>query len=262
MEKSALRKLLGSAKRKALSAFSPPRRIMSLYVISACSLACAECIMQHAMKAYKQYQMSIDEVKQLIDVSEQSNYRFEFILTGGEPLLWPNLHEGVRLLRSSRITKSIRIFSNVTHIHQINDEFMHLIDELRISQYPTNHENAKTLKARYPDKVVIVDRSEFWPNPDEPLDDVLPAKCCNPEVMHFAGKIYACPHSLSIAIHRNMESELRLAEPLRPGFLDAMSEIRRGQEEDICSCCISNDLVRHKVEKAANEAPFRAASRG
>ncbi|MBY0551193.1 MAG: radical SAM protein [Candidatus Obscuribacterales bacterium] len=202
--------------------------------------------------------MSVEEIRKLIEVSEQSQYKFDFILTGGEPLLWSNLHEGVRLLRLSSITNSIRVFSNVTHINQVTDEFMSDIDQLRISQYPTNLENTKLLKKRYASKVKVVDRGQFYPNPEQPLDDVLPAVCCNPEVMYFNGDVYGCPHSLSIALHHSKTSELTLSEPLRPGFLEAMPAIREGQEKDICTCCISNKNVRDKIALAVNEAPFRA----
>lgn len=66
---------------------------------------------------------------------------------------------------------------------------------------------------------------------------------------------------MSIAIHRNKASELKLAEPLRQGFLDAMLKIRHGQEAEICSCCISNNRVREKTEKEFNSAPLRSQAK-
>jgi organic radical activating enzyme len=254
-----LRRFLSETKRLVLGR-PPVYPRMSLYVISACSLACAECIMQYQMKARQAYQMSLEEIQELIDVSSQSRYKFNFTLTGGEPLLWKNLNQGVRMLRESSITNSIQIFSNVTHIHQVNDQLIDDIDCLRISQYPTNKDNTRILKEKYPEKVQIAEREEFWPNPETALENVLPARCANPEVMLFEREVYACPHSLSIALHHNVEN-LKLAEPLKPGFMKAKEPIRRGQEEQICTRCISNLNVRDQTAKVHNEAPFQAQAK-
>jgi hypothetical protein len=87
------------------------------------------------------------------------------------------------------------------------------------------------------------------------MENVLPARCANPEVMLYNHQVYSCPHSLSIALHHGIEG-LNLAEPLSVGFLGTKQAIRANQEKDICTRCISNLNVRDRVSKIRNEAPF------
>jgi hypothetical protein len=221
---------------------------MSLYVISACNLKCPECIMAHLMSHEKSYQMSIPEIERLLEVSEACDYTFNFVITGGEPLLWKNLKEAVRLLRKSPVTQSMVMFSNVVNISQVDDELMDSLKQLRVSRYEDarNWKNTKILLERYPDKMRVVPRDQFWVNPTQPVPGTTPAHCLNPEILYQDYKVYACPHSASIAIGCAAPLEGLYAE-LKPNFLDEMETIRKGQEENICSRCISNKLVREKV---------------
>jgi organic radical activating enzyme len=223
---------------------------VSLFVTSKCSVGCKECIMRHLRKAYEGYQMSIEELTQFIDISEGSRYAFDIILTGGEPLEWVNFKEGVSLLHASKICNSLTVFSNVKQINQIDDEVMQNIDILRISKYPFNAENIRILKEKYPDKVFFVEREQFWANPRNALLDTLPAKCLNEEIMLFNYRVYACPHSASIALFN--KSKVCLSNPLEAGFIKGLRRIKKNQQKEICTFCISNLNVRKKVELKDN----------
>ena len=226
---------------------------MSLYVTSVCNLECKECIMMNMMKAAPKYQMPIDEVKQLIKVSEASNYTFDFVLTGGEPFLYKHILDALRLLRASRITKSIVIFSNAMFYERLNQEVIDLVDSIRVSHYLYNDQHVEKFKSKYPGKVTVVERTEFWPNPQTPLppESSNPVECLNPEVLLYDYNVYACPHSLSI-VKKTPHKDLKLCNPLEAGFLDGLKSIKDNQHDKICNMCLSNNTVRKNLIKGKN----------
>jgi molybdenum cofactor biosynthesis enzyme MoaA len=174
-----------------------PEPMMSLYVASACQLSCKECIMSHLMEKDAAYQMSLKEIDDLLYYSEQSNYQFHYRLTGGEPILWKHLKEGVKKLRTSPSCLSISIISNAIHTESATDELMEMVDCLRISKYLYNEEKADYLEQKYPKRVQVVDRQEFTKNPAQNVPGSIPVSCGNPELMFYDNKVYACPHSKS-----------------------------------------------------------------
>lgn len=231
---------------------------LSLYVTSVCSLDCEECIMQFLMKADPKYQMSLEELERFIQASEYSNYSFDFLLTGGEPLIWKNLREGLKRLRRSRICNSIQILSNAMNIDRLDDEIMGYLDGLRVSEYSTNKDNIQILLKKWPDKIWFVNREEFWMNPKTPVPGTLPAKCLNPEMLLYKDQVFACPHSRSIAL--SAQSELRLGNPVAPHFMKGLFWLKFAQQAEICTRCISNQRVREKTKKTRNIVrPERAA---
>lgn len=226
------------------------RRKMSLYVTSVCNLDCQECIMKHLMKNDLRYQMSVEEIKELLHFSALSRYAFDFILTGGDPLLWRNLEEGLVALRKSPVTKSITMFTNAMFHSRLTQKAVDCLDSIRISHYEGNDSHMEYMKKTWPEKVVIVERTEFWENPSEPVEDSLPAECLNSESLYYNGKVYACPHSGSIA--KRNGSEAKTFDVLGKNFLKNYKSIREGQEKEICTMCISNMKVRNQVQKIKN----------
>jgi organic radical activating enzyme len=224
---------------------------ISLFVTAQCSIGCKECIMRHLMRDRDGYQMSLEEIRRFIDVSEKSRFRFDIVLTGGEPLEWIHFKEGVRLLCGSKICQSLVIFSNARkNLHYLDKTVMDLVTGVRLSKYAYNEKEIITLKEQYPEKIWIVSRENFWVNPKEPVPDSLPAKCLNPEALLLSDCVYACPHSASIAVFNG--SGVRLANPLAPGFLKGLASIKKEQQSEICAFCISNQKVRRKVLKIKN----------
>lgn len=234
------------------STVNPPKKIMSLYVASACNLACEECIMQHIMKADKKYQMSMDEIEAFIDASEKSDYKFHFILTGGEPLLWKHLEEGLIRLRNSSIVNDITIFTNGLVNKKITQTVVDNVDSLRISEYLYNKEEIIDLQKKFGDKIKVVDRTEFWENPHKAVPEkiALPVFCLNAECLYYNYRVYACPHGLSIAKHNG--SLLDISKPIEPNFLSGMFKVKACQAKEICTWCISNRSVREHVAKVTN----------
>jgi hypothetical protein len=206
--------------------------------------------MQFMMKSDRKYQMSLEEIEHLIEASEQSNYKFDFVLTGGEPMLWNNLNAGLNLLRKSKITNNITMFSNAMFYEKLSKETIDLLTSIRISHYFYNDKHIKEFKQKYPDKVAVVDRVKFWANPDQPISNSLPCECLNPEILYYNYHVYACPHSLSIAQHNG--STVPLANKISKNFMHGLKEIKANQAKEICTMCISNKKVRDVVEKVTN----------
>lgn len=227
-------------------------KYMSLYSTSVCNLACDECIMGHLMKNDSKYHMSLEEIKLLIKYSEEANYEFKFIISGGEPLLWNNLEKGLNLLKSSKITKEIVVFSNAMFHDKLNSNIMDSIDVIRVSHYFYNDKHMQELKDKYPDKVEIVERTGFWENPKSPVPKEIasPVNCLTPHCWLYNYEVYSCPHCKSIALGNG--SKIKLCKPLGPKFLEELGIIKSNMSEEICSMCISNGKVRNYVKKLVN----------
>ena len=234
----------------ALTIFYPGEPMMSLYVASACQLSCQECIMMHLMKKDAAYQMSLEEIDQLLYYSEKSNYQFHYRLTGGEPFLWKHLLEGVRRLKASPSCLSISIISNAIHTEPVTEELMEMVDCLRISKYLYNEKKAEYLEQKFPSRVLVVDRQEFVKNPTDKVPNSIPVHCSNPELMFYNNKVYACPHSKSIALH--FDVDMKLYNELGMHFKNGLGDIRHAQEKELCTRCIGNKAVRKSMDQILN----------
>lgn len=228
---------------------------MSLYVVSACNLACRQCIMHGLMHAAPRYQMQLDELAEMLRTAEASGYRFHFVLTGGEPLMWSNLQAGLQLLRSSPVTASIVMFTNAGFPDRLTVPIAEMLDSIRVSEYFYNMRQIEALKNMHADKVQVVERTGFWVNPTEPLpvSVAFPVDCLNEEVLLYDHHVYACPHNLSIAM--NLEVNPKMCVPsTQLSFLDELQQIKHSEEHQmqICRACVSNACVRRNVEKTMN----------
>jgi organic radical activating enzyme len=206
--------------------------------------------MHYLMKKDAAYQMSLTEIDELLYYSEQSGYTFHYRLTGGEPLLWQHLLEGIKKLKASPSCLSISIISNAIHIEPVTDALMEMVDCLRISKYLYNEEKADYLERRYPKLVQVVDRQEFTKNPAEKISNSIPVHCSNPELMFYDRKVYACPHSKSLALRFGVE--LKLYNDMGMHYKEGIEAIRHNQEEELCTRCIGNKTVKKAMEQVLN----------
>ena len=229
------------------------KMIMSLHVNSICNLSCKECIMQPLMQSSIKYHMSIEELEELLYFSKLSGYRFDFIVSGGEPLLWENLKDGLKLLKDSDICKSITMFSNAMFPEKVTKEIADCLDSIRISHYFYNEKHMKQLEIMYPDKVRIEERTKFWEMPKTAVESEIafPVICLNAGFKFYNKQVYACVHALSLVELDPSNAEIPLGNPLGLDFLEGLAEIKENQKE-ICRWCISNQRVRDYVEKVDN----------
>ena len=226
------------------------RQEVTLYVTSRCNLSCDGCIMGNFMRENRHYEMSLLEVAEFLRVTRESGYVVDIILSGGEPLLWRHLKQGLKMIRKSGIVKRILLFTNAMDISQVDDGVMSCLSQLRISRYCSNADNTRILCQRYPKNAKIADRREFYRQPAEPIDDVLPCQCVNTEYLYMNGKVYACAHGASANNGRDeLPDGTKLYVPLRVGYMDAMAAIRAAQERSLCAKCSSNVKVQAFAER-------------
>ena len=71
---------------------------LSIWVTSKCNLSCKWCVAKYTKELYKDYEMPIEEINDIVNSCKRRNLYFDVIdLTGGEPSLWTNIREGVKL---------------------------------------------------------------------------------------------------------------------------------------------------------------------
>lgn len=213
--------------------------------------------MRGLMSKDRKYEMSLDELTVFIDVTEKSSYKFHYMLTGGEPLLWKNLKEGVRLLRQSASCNYLYLFTNLLNYEVLDDEVMSNLNCIKVSRYTINEDEIHEVQKRYGNKVKVYDRREFWINPKEKVDTNTPVICMNEGELLFQDyHVYSCLHSASIAAAHN-DTETTICQSLELGYLDGLDEIRTNQAKDICSLCTSNRKIRNMVSKPEHESQLR-----
>ena len=122
---------------------------LTLFVTSICGMKCVDCCVSHQMESDNKYHMSLEEIKNLIYVMEKSEYQCSILLGGGEPLLWNNLIDGLKLLRESSAIQYISMNSTVVH-GKITPELMELIDAIHISKSKYNEQKIIELKKLFP----------------------------------------------------------------------------------------------------------------
>ena len=226
--------------------------IMSLYTTSVCNLTCSECIMQFQMGANKKYHMSLEELSDFLKYSIISGYNFQVLLSGGEPLLWKNLEAGLKMLRNSPAIDKITMFSNSMYPDKVTKDIIDNLDIIRVSYYEHNESHMQELKNKWPDKVEIVDKQEFWANPKVavPKEIAMPVECLNAPFHLYDRNVYACSHCNSLSIHSG--AKVKMCNPLGINFLNNIMELKKGLSEEVCTWCISNKKVRDYVEKVDN----------
>ena len=221
-----------------------------LNVTSVCNLSCSQC----GQKSWRRklYHMSEEEVKNIIYYSEKSNYEIkELILSGGEPILWKNIHM-LDFIRSSKIVKFITFFTN--GVKEIPKEVLKNIDRLIISKYPKSNEDNinKTISncSGLLKDIRIKNKKEFLIWPDNKLDNCLPAKCYCKFMSYYDGVIASCGEIFEIEKRYNVDLSKFKTTVDHINFLDDI-ETNHGSF-DHCSYCIENKLVQKKIKKVKN----------
>ena len=86
---------------------------LSLYCTSNCNANCRYCGQAPARRRIPNYQMTLDQVERFAVRCRELEVHYQRImLTGGEPTLWPDLIEGLQLIREAGITDLLGIYSN------------------------------------------------------------------------------------------------------------------------------------------------------
>lgn len=218
---------------------------MTLFVHLSCNRNCLQCSQRGLMRSDPYYSMSLDDVRQFIDATQKSGYpRYKsVIISGGEPLLWPHLAEGARLIREAGIARLVNVFSNGMAVGRVTDEIIRAISTLRLSRYKQNHGPLDVLRSKYGPKVQIVDREKHSPIPKRLLDGVLPAVCNCEGLAIYKRQVYACPMVPAVSLELGLPIESDTVTNLSLGYVERLDGFDRAGHE-LCRGCIGNMKVR------------------
>lgn len=211
---------------------------------------------------YPKYQMSIPVLKQFIDFTKRSGYRFDFlVISGGEPLLWDNLAVGVQLIRDADITSNLTIFSNGIALERFDpitfNAIYNNVDHIRITNLGFDSKYFYKLKEWLVNhkKFYFIDYSEFIVFPDEPVADSLPADCGCAHYSYSKHGLNICTLSKDLYFRYpdvKVPPKFPIDLPLSLNYIDKLAPWRLFDYE-ICQYCISNNKVRSKLKRVPNK---------
>ena len=193
-------------------------------------------------------------------------YRPQLVyLTGGEPLLHPDILGAIQAVRASGITERIRILSNGILLHRMDDAFWGAIDDLEVSLYPDSQiapDQVATWTAKAAEHGVLLEVYRFnefrrvfstTRNPDAALVQRLYNSCKAAHVWgcHYVheGRMYRCAQSLFLPrmldLPQSEHSRDGIALSAAPGFRDALLRFLTSREPlQGCWNCLANTGVR------------------
>ena len=175
-------------------AVRPRVRFPSLHLQTntVCQNRCKECITHHAMADHAGYQMTIEQVKALLQTLKQGRYWIaEVHLNGlGEPTLWKNFNEGIQLLGKSQNIGRISVVTNGKSLHLVDKKTCKYIHVFMLSAYPGPELDGitATLKAKGA-PMMNMPRDKFYYLPRRHYPGTIPTKCICPGPMYLDGNI-------------------------------------------------------------------------
>jgi hypothetical protein len=234
---------------------------------SNCQNNCEECAHKDMMKYYPGFNLSIDELKRFIYYTKKSNYFIKqaWLHGPGEPTLWSNLDEGLKILKDSECIGDIFLWSNGETIEKIDEKTWENIDAMHISLYPfcKNKKNIIEIKNRYPDKIFINDSIVFEPLPQKKDKlKLIPCKCCTPGPMFIKDKIFLhCGPTVFRAADLmgiNIFDYDDMFSDLKENYLDKIEDDTCfNRNFEICKYCHANDNINFKEKIAQRKIPPR-----
>ena len=229
----------------------PYHNHVTLFVCLACQRKCPQCSQKGLMKWKPKYQMSLDEIKLFVDYTKQSNCdQFKsIIVSGGEPLLWRHLEEGVQIIQKSCLARDVNIFSNGMNVRVITQRLINNINVLRVSRYSDNKFVLFDLMVRFgPKKIVIVDREIHCPIPKTLFDNVLPAQCGCEGYALCDNIMYACPMvpTISQEMGFSLQDFPETYCALQPHWVEILDKFKRANHL-FCRACIGNWKIRKQL---------------
>ncbi len=226
----------------------------NFFVTAKCTRDCPECSQRGFRRSNHGYVASLEAIEKWIGCTKDSGYApyRSLILTGGEPLLWENLEEGVRLLRESGLGQQVNLFTNGDPSELVTDSLMDSLSTLRISHYGDNSESIARLKKRYGSLVDVAQRQRHYPIPKTLTGrSVLPARCGCEGPALLGGRVYGCSMLVTVADELGLdlaaypESHCKL----QVGYLELLAGFPRTLH-DCCRACIGNIMLRRETVRA------------
>jgi hypothetical protein len=226
----------------------------NFFTTARCTRDCPECSQRGFRRWAPDYELSLNDLVEWIQLTKASGYPpyRSLILTGGEPLLWPHVEEGARLLRESGLGDQVNLFTNGDPVDRVTDGLMESLSTLRISYYGDNNRAIRRLQERYGAKVEVAPRRRHYLIPRELAgSEVLPARCGCEGPALLGDRVYGCAMLVTVAnefgldLARYPESHCRL----QVGYLELLAGFPRTRH-DCCRGCIGNLAFRQQTVSA------------
>lgn len=163
-------------------------------VCSSCQNNCRFCSHKGLILKYKNYHLSIKELKKFIYYTKKSGYYIGRLRINGpgEPTLWKHFNEGIKLLRNSGVVDKILITTDGLSLDRIDDKSWKCINLLEVSAYPSFNkwDLLKLKQKKYKNKIKIKHIKEFRAALKKHHKGVIPCKCICGGPMFIKDKIF------------------------------------------------------------------------
>lgn len=214
-----------------------------LHTTSVCNLNCEEC----GQKSWrnKPYHMSEKEIDDFLKAITNSNYKVkQLILSGGEPILWKNLHL-IKKIRICENIKNITLFSN--GVQEIPEWVIKIVNKIQFSIYfKSNLKYIENLQKKYK-HIAVKNKYKFWKWPIKKMENMIPARCGCAIVSYFNGLIANCGQVFEIEKRFSINCD-KYKIKICDNFLDFLAPETYGHHE-ICNYCIENLNIQKFIEK-------------
>lgn len=154
-----------------------------LEVSSPCQNDCELCAHADLMRHIKGYQLSLEKLDRFLFYTERSNYfiRSLSIHGPGEPFLWKDLNEGLKMLKRSRSVGWVTMVTNGLLLDRITDDGMACLDRLFVSVYANynRHEVLSRFREKHGARVSLWDGTYFWEHTPDARQTVPATGGCN-----------------------------------------------------------------------------------
>lgn len=244
---------------------------LTIVTTTECSLNCPLCCNREVAKQSPGYHMRLDELDSLLRYLKDSTVRtvhskLNIYLSGGDPTVWNNMEEGIKMLLESNIVASIvvctnglkwerllkddlidRVILKVSEYSNVNEQRIQQLSDYMAGRYRTNREYRRRIH-------ITKIRHDILP--DQPHSGVLPADCCCPRPTYYQGMISPCynVHHLSLRLGRQ-QPDAELICKLNEDYYDRFKDF--GFDADICAACWSNqnlyDILYGRVPRIRKE---------
>jgi len=216
------------------------------------------------MSAYPEYSLSMKQLRAWLVANKDSGYSYKKMrLTGGEPFLWENIVEGLKLIREFHPDIEISAFTNAEYAVESNrvtiESVLSLVDKVNVSDYgrcPGRIEYLKELggeKARVRDKTIFCQVGNFYKADEKGrIEEYLPANCGCPGISLWGDKVFVCTNSVWMFGWRDNIPE-GISTDVQKDYLSELP-LNKRDNYDFCSHCVGNIKVRPTLKKMKNPA--------
>lgn len=241
--------------RKFLDNISKSEKMVVL-VTSRCDRLCSTCAMYDWVLVDRPpHDISMEQLGTFLRISEESGYKFFVFISGGEPPLWPHLHDGLKMIRNSSSVTGVELATNgKTTNKKLNllNQCLPLIDCLRITKYHDNvhdvDEMAELVRSKTDMPIKISERTTHYLGiPSKKPRSLSAVSCCCSSYAFWGDEVTICPtapllmRKLPLVAGVDYSKKYTWSTPVMLRYLNKFKLIRTKQP--ICSYCVSNKRV-------------------